>query len=415
VIPRSVSRWLRHPDAPAVLGLAGLAVVARALYWWSVRNENLYSDAQQYHEIAANLAAGKGFSHTFPQVLDHPTAFRPPLYPFLLSLWYRLVGSDPVAGRVFGVIIGVAVVLAVFWVVKRHGSRTAGLVAAGLVAVFPPLIANDIVTLTEGLSLLLIVLLLDAAIRRRWALTGLLCGLLTLARPSAQFLIVLVAIWFLFKLDWKRAAASAGICVLLVTPWVVRNAVVLDRPVLVTSNGFNLAAMYSQEAQDLGAFIDPAYHPNYEDVRLLQFDEGRWDAELQRRGLRNLREDPSQLLQVSGRNLTAYFELDPSANENPEWLDGRNLTVRTWALPFFYVVAVLGIVGLWRARRTELALLSALVACYFTLASLVFVAPPRLRAPVDLVFCIGVGLLVGWRPARDDDTAPVDVSASQVS
>jgi hypothetical protein len=42
------------------------------------------------------------------------------------------------------------------------------------------------------------------------------------------------------------------------------------------------------------------------------------------------------------------------------------------------------------------------LAAYFFLGSLFTVAPPRLRAPVDLVWCIGAGLLAGERwPARN--------------
>lgn len=378
-------------------GLTVLALTTRLAYWWSIRHELLRSDAGQYHELATNLAEGRGFSLVFPQLELHPTAFRPPLYPFLLSLWYRVFGTEPTAGRILSVIIGVLVVLATFAVVSRFATPAAGLVAGTLVAVFPPIIANDVLTLTEGLSLLLLLVGVHACLERRWALAGISCGLLTLTRPSAQFLVLLLVAWLVVHVGWVRAGAATALFAAVVAPWIVRNAVELDRPVLVTSNGFNMAAIYSEEAQENGEFVNPVLHPGFADMRLSQFDEGKWDAALQERGLANLRADPGLLGRVVARNALAWLELDPSLNGGAEVADGRNLTVRTWSIPMFYGLVVVGLLGLWRARSQDIALVAGAVAAYFTLASLLFVAPPRVRVPVDLVLCIGVGLFVAHR------------------
>ena len=48
-----------------------------------------------------------------------------------------------------------------------------------------------------------------------------------------------------------------------------------------------------------------------------------------------------------------------------------------------------------RTLDHDVALVLA-IAAYFTLSSLVLVAPPRVRAPFDLCCCIGVGLAVDW-------------------
>lgn len=81
-----------------------------------------------------------------------------------------------------------------------------------------------------------------------------------------------------------------------------------------------------------------------------------------------------------GRNGLAFFELKPSFNENAERFDGRNMTIRTWTLPLFYVVTAAGLVGFWLGRRNRFVLVMAATALYFTVTSLFFVAPPRLHA-----------------------------------
>jgi 4-amino-4-deoxy-L-arabinose transferase-like glycosyltransferase len=387
-------RSSRSTTAWTVAALAGLAAVARIAYWLSTREDPLGADALQYHLIGANVADGKGISDTFPAIELHATAFRPPVLPLLLGGWYRVFGTGQGIGRAFAVVIGVALVVTTYLVVRRHAETLVAVSSAILVAIFPPLVANDTVPLTESLSLILILLLVDAILRRRPVLSGVWCGLLTLTRPSAQLLILIVVAWLWFKLGWRRALVAAVLFAVVLTPWLVRNAVQLGRPVLVTSNGFNLAAMHSDEARRAGRFIDPIYDPGFDDMRLVQFDEVEWDDALRSRALDDIRHSPGHVLTVAGRNFVAIFELDPGENEAAERVDGRNLTVRRWTLPMFYVVLLAGVTGLWLERKAELAKLLATIAVYFTIASLAFVAPPRLRAPVDLVLCIGVGMLV---------------------
>ena len=103
----------------------------------------------------------------FPQLALHPTAFRPPLYPMLLAAVDRPTGSSLVAGRALSLVLGLGVVLLTMRFGRAVASRRAGLVAGLVVAVYPPLLANDTVLLTESVSLLLMLALLLAMHRRQ--------------------------------------------------------------------------------------------------------------------------------------------------------------------------------------------------------------------------------------------------------
>jgi 4-amino-4-deoxy-L-arabinose transferase-like glycosyltransferase len=404
--------WLQARAAGVTAGLAVLAAIVRLLYWFSMRDRPLSSDAGQYHEIATHLAEGLGYSHQIPQIELHPTAFRPPLYPMLLSLLYRVTGPSQGAGRALAVVIGVAAVVATVLIVRRHAGHLAAAVAGLAVALYPPLVANDTVTLTEGFSALLLILLIDAVLRDRAVWAGVWCGLLVLTRPSAQFLIVLVAVWLATRIGWRRGLAAAAVTVAVVAPWVVRNQVVLGAPVIVTTNGFNLAAMYSQPAQDTNNFVDPLVDPYFGDLVLDRFDEAQFDQKLRDRAVADLRENPYHVVRVVLRNTGALFELTPRVNGIAEVIDGRNVTVRIWTLPSFYLLTAAGLVGMWRWRREPIGLLIALLAAYFLLSSLVLVAAPRLRAPADLMLCIALGLLAAGRPAREKRDEAVEVDAA---
>jgi 4-amino-4-deoxy-L-arabinose transferase-like glycosyltransferase len=390
----------------AALGIVALAV--RVAYWWTTADRPLSSDAAQYHELATNLADGHGFAMHFPQLELHATAFRPPAFPGLLSFVYRLTGSSPGVARLVAMLCGVLLVIVLHRVLLRHVTTSAAWLAAGLVALYPPLIANDTVPLTETPSLILLVVLADRVVARRWFVAGGLCGALVLTRPSAQGFVLVLAVWLWRRVGWGRAL---GVVVLVVTPWLVRNQLSLDDPTLVTSNGFNLAAIYSPEAEAHGAFVDPVFHPGFDDLRLAQFDEIEWDRQLRRRAFDNLRDNPWQVARVVGRNLVATGELAPSLNEPAERADARNLTVRTLTLPAFYLVSLAGIVGVLRYRRNLFVAFMGVSALYFLVPSLLLVAPPRLRAPFDLACCIGTALvLTGLHPRWSTHQVPSPAS-----
>lgn len=398
-------------DRRSLLAVVGLALVVRVAYWAVVTPDYVpVSDAGHYFQIAENVAGGLGISHPFPQVEVHPTAFRPPLYPALLGSLFWVFGPSVTLGRLLSLGLGLAVVaLTALLVQEISGRRRTALVAAALVAVFPPLVANDVVLLTEPLSLALLLAGALLLFRRHAVAAGLVIGLLALSRTSGQLVLPVVAGWVWWQLGWRRALGFAAAGLLVLAPWAVRNWVQLGTPTLATSNGFNLAAVYSEPARAHGGFVDAVYESEFAEYRMLQFDEAAWDAALRRDALDSLRRHPQMLLQVPARNLAAFLELQPSRNRAPELLDGRNPTVRDLAAPFVPLLAAAGSLGLWRRRRDPRVVLLAGVGAYFFLASIFTIAPPRLRAPVDLVWCVGVALLVAeaWPGGRGSGSGPL--------
>jgi 4-amino-4-deoxy-L-arabinose transferase-like glycosyltransferase len=393
------------------LGLIALAVAARALYWLATHHYTPTSDADSFLQIATNFANGDGLSANYPGLELHPTAFRPPAFPLVLGSAFWVFGTSVGLARLVNLVIGVGVVVLSERAGTRIGGPTAGLLAAIFVAIYPPLVANDVTILAESLALLLVLLVVLTVADGRWQLAGAATGLLVLTRHSAQLLPFVIAIAIVVWFGWRKAAGFVGIAVLVVTPWVIRNQVQLGSPVLNTANGFNLAARYSEEAHQTGDFVDPTKDARFDDLRLAQLDEVVWDRALRTRGLDGLREHPLDVLRVMAQNNGRWLELQPSFNDVPDALDGRDLTIRHVSLPFFYVVTVAGIAGLWRARHSRVAMLLLVMAVYFMLVSLVSLTAPRLRAPFDLACCIGAGVLVSDVVTRRRRTAHVSRSS----
>ena len=377
----------------ALLGAGAIGV--RLLYLAAFAGDyKPRSDANHYQAIASAFANGDGISARFPFTFLHPTAFRPPLYPALLGAFYWVTGVHVGVGQLLNVALGAGVVVLAAMLGVHIAGYRAGVAAGIAVGVYPPLLANDVVLLSESLSLALLLAMILLLVRSRPAWAGAACGLLVLTRPSAQLLVVAVAAWLVWRAGWRAAARFGVVTIVLVAPWVVRNWVLVGAPTIVTSNGFNLVSTYSEEALASKGFADAVFDSRFTRINLTHRNEVELDNAYREHALDDVRDRPTTPLVVVRHNLARYFELRPDVNESAERSDGRDITVRNVTLPLVYLVTVAGIVGLVRARRRRGAELLLLEGAYFTVVSVAVIAVPRLRAPLDLATAIGVGLLV---------------------
>jgi hypothetical protein len=391
---------------PALVALGALAV--RLVYWAVfLRHYVPMSDAAQYDRMARNFAAGHGIADVYPSGHLHATAFRPPLYPGLLGTLYWLFGSHLAVAQATNAVLGAANVLVGARLAQRIGGHWAGVAAGSALALYPPLVAHDVVPLSEPLGLLIMLVLAGFLADRRYDRAAVATGLLVLSRNSAQGLIVAIGLWLVLAVGVRTAVRFAAITVLVVAPWIVRNELRVHAPVVVTSDGFNLAAIYSPEARQSYPriqFVDPTLDVRFASHWSLRNDEARWDAYLRQRGITGLAQNPARVLTIVSNNAKRLAELTPKFNIPAEISDGRVLRVRNDTLPVFYVITALGVAGLWRYRRSHEARALAGLAVSFILLTLLFVPAPRLRAPLDVACCIGFGLLVAPRSGTGADS-----------
>jgi hypothetical protein len=356
------------------------------------------SDADHYHDLARSLSEGDGFAHPVPftDPDPQPTAFRPPLFPAVLAGAYVLFGAHVGVALAVNAALGVGVVVLAGMVGARLAGPGGGVAAGALVAVHPALVANDGPPVAEPLSLCLLLLTVLLLHDGRVVAAGVATGLQLLTKPSAQGLALVVAAWILWRWGWRRALAFGLPVLLVAVPWVVRNAVVIGSPVLVSSNGFNLAALYSPQAAAADGWLDPLGDPRFEDVRRgpsERQDELALDAAFRELAVDHLLAHPFELVERGGENVLRLFELTPAENDPAEVSDGRNLSFRYATLWATWVVIVAGGAGLYAARRRAAAQLLVLGALYLTAVSVVFSPmPPRLRAPLDLACCLGAAV-----------------------
>lgn len=382
--PGGRARWL------LVVGLS--ALVVRVLYVLVVlRDYSPVSDALHYHTLAAQIGEGRGMVHDFPFGYPHPTAFRPPLYPLLLGAVYAVTGPRLGVAEALNVTLGAGVVVLATLLSWRLAGWRAGMTTGVLAAVYPPLLFNDGPPLSEPLGLLTLLATVLLLLDGRAAGAGVTSGLLVLTRPSAQLFVVALTAWVLWRLGWRRAISYVAVVAVVLAPWVLRNWLLLGAPVIVTSNGFNLNAIYSPEAKASGGFVDGFFDPRFAGLRAGIGNEAELDAVFMRHALASLREDPAHVLRIAPGGLQNVLEPRPGRNDVAEANDGRDLRLQHLSVPFAWYVLVAGTVGLWTLRHRPGVGPLVLAAVMFPALSMVTVATPRQRVPLDLACCIGVG------------------------
>jgi 4-amino-4-deoxy-L-arabinose transferase-like glycosyltransferase len=231
----------------AVLAVAFVARVIAAFMGWDFRNG---SDADMYERLAAQLyLAGEwGIPGS-----ANPYDFAPGA-PLFAAAIYNLIGDvSPVAARLGLAVAGTAGVLVVYLLGRRLGGSRAGLVAAGLAAVYPPTLFYTSLLSGEPLAILTVagavLAFLWACDPGRspwaWALPGFLLGLTAFLRPEYLALTALLSLLAIVLVARRagpwRGAAAGGLMALAfavtIAPWATMATNDLGRFVPVSTGG----------------------------------------------------------------------------------------------------------------------------------------------------------------------------------
>lgn len=385
-----MQRRLRgFPRRLAAIVAAGVAL--RALYLFTVaRHVSGVGDWWFYHWQANDLAAGRFFVEPFRLRINHhefPSAGHPPLYPALLSIVSRLGGTSVMWHRSFGLLCGASSMALMGVLGRRVGGERLGLAAAGVCAAYPLMVVVDGALMSETAYTPLVILVLLAgfsALRRPrggiafWL--GAAIGLAALCRSEAALLLPVLA-WPVAVRGgrgWLGRAALATLgCALVLAPWTIRNFVVFDRLVPISTNdatvlaGANCPGTYS--GIDIGFWRLDCLAPRKADDEAAQ--AAIWRAD----GLRYARAHAARLLVVIPvrilRTVSLYQPRRQVLFAEGRWIRGEQLAVAA-----FYLLALLSFVGARRLRRAGTPLLVLLAPALVVLITVVTgYGHPRLR------------------------------------
>lgn len=390
-------RIARRYIAAAAFGALVLRLAFGLWYWV---DKPLTHDEREYLALAASVAEGRGFTYGPSHETGTAQQFgRAPGYPTFLALTGVGPGPHeraPVRVKVVQAVLGAITVWLIGTIALRAVGAGAGVAAAALAAVYPPLVWIPSYVLSETLYSLIALetaYVLQSAVARaaagqgrrpgaaRGLAAGLLAGAAILTRPAMLFFVPLAVLWLLVRRRIVLAAVLLAGVAALVGPWTARNARVYGRFVLVASEGgvtfWTGNHPLARGEGDLASNLElkraelefRAAHPGLTAEQL--------EPLYYRDALAHIAADPVRWLGLLARK--AFFTVIPG---------GPSYTLhstRYWAasvvsylvlLPF----AVAGVRRVWRSPRRPTALL--LLAASSLLVCLVFFPQERFRIPV---------------------------------
>jgi 4-amino-4-deoxy-L-arabinose transferase-like glycosyltransferase len=390
------NEWLRSRGfgfwLGAIAALGGAIRIAQTLLVapWP---PGIFNDEAYYATLARLIAHGEGFirpDEFFAHHVSVPTAERAPLFSVLLAGLNKL-GLEGGDGRLLGVLTGAGAIVAVGLLGRRLAGPRAGLIAAGLAAVYPALIAADGALMTESLYGVLAAFGLLAAYRLaeapsfgRAVLLGVLVGLAALSRGEGLLLLPVLLVPLVRRPGGLRAIAVVLLAFAAVlTPWTARNWIEFDRPVLVATEGGETLA---------GANCDQAYHGDRIGTWVFacvsfsgRGNEAEALNEEGRKGIRYARHHLGRLPLVAGARLARTWGLwDPF--HTPE---GRRAWVMDLGVALYFVLIPLAAYGLvlLRRRGVEVWILMAPVVTV-TLTALLTYGSVRFRHSAELTLVV---------------------------
>jgi 4-amino-4-deoxy-L-arabinose transferase-like glycosyltransferase len=408
----------------ALAGIGLLALALRVGYGLDVGMGHGIGDDDWYHRVANGLADGRGFSDPFASLVNGhrvpglagkpiPTAFHLPAFPWFLAIFSELGLRSYTAHQAVGWALGAGTAVLVALAARELWGSRAALVAGAIAAVFPPLIANDSVGMSESLYGILIaaVLLFALRLRRRpgWphaVALGVALAAAALTRQETLLLLVLLLPWVARRARPRDAAVVAAVVIVLCAPWAIRNTAVFDRPVALTTGdgsvfaGANVPSTYHGPllgSADFGAlFRSPV-------GRTAVLNEAVQSSRWRREGLSFARDHASRLpAVVAARVLRSwgFYPFSPRARAaQVAFLEDRSHAVELIAWPAMVVALVLagfGLVALRRSRGPVWLLITP--GILITVISATGYGAPRLAQAGDvaLVVLAGGGALELW-------------------
>jgi 4-amino-4-deoxy-L-arabinose transferase-like glycosyltransferase len=383
------------------------------------------NDSADYDRHARSIVAEFTYPPPIPSIAPSggPTAFRGPGYPLVLGAVYAVTGDSVEAGRYVNAALGALAVLLLYLITSRLFSRRVALVAAGLLAVYPPLAFLSLELYSEPLFIDLMLGAVLAALvygkdrRLRWALAaGALAGLAALTRQNGVLLIPILA-WALSLPPRRRLAAfgaplAAGIAaVLVIAPWTIRNYVVFNDFVpLSTGGGFNLAGVFNPDARNDSRFHAlwrlPIRTESDKDLYLIPgLREVDLDRELRDRATDFAGDHPLYVGEVLLWSALRTLNLASAGVATAEGINsdrGIGVEITPVEPPAFFLVAALGIVGAVvlirrpKGQRGPPWLWTLMLI--LPAATLLIIGLPRYRAAGEpfLLILAAIGALALW-------------------
>ena len=345
--------------------------------------------------IGASLAAGHGFSSPFGPPTG-PTAWEPPLYPYLIAGVFRLFGIYSRAAAflllAMNSVFSALTCFPIFLIARRMFSEKVAVGSAWAWALLPNIIfwCTRAVWETSLAALLLTTIIyLTLTLEDRdgwlpWLQFGLIWGITALSSTSLLSFLPAAGLWAWYRRArlGKRSLALVVLASVVffacITPWLVRNHETFGKFIFIRDNfGAELRLGNGNGADGtLMVYLD-ATHDVYAMRQFQAMGELPYIAMRKQQALDFIRADYARFAKLSVRRFV-YFWNSPPRDTQPWWLGDVKSSL-------FLAASVLMFWGLGlalRLGRPGAWLLFWLMLLYPAIYYFVY-AIPRYRHPIE--------------------------------
>jgi 4-amino-4-deoxy-L-arabinose transferase-like glycosyltransferase len=347
--------------------------------------------------LARSIATGQGFSSP-TDLTTGPSAWAPPLYPYILAGVFKLFGVYTALSAwmilAFNSVFAALTCLTLYLIAERMYGTSVARATAWTWAVFPYAIywpvrvvwETSFTTFLLSLALLLTLRMANEPPRRRiWILFGLLWGVIALTNTAVVSMMPFCLLWLLYWLPRRpQQFVGAALCLLaaalVFSPWLLRNYEVFGKFIFVRDN-LPLEMYEANNDQSAGLWTRNEHPGNNPEAmrRFQELGELNFMAEKQREVRQFIHEHPGRFLRFTVERAVYFWIAPPQATI----LDGYDLMISRHTN--FLLGAVFAFAGLWLTIRNRKCG-ALLLACFLLIYPLPYylVNPfPRYKHPIE--------------------------------
>ena len=428
----SLKGWARIRVSPfwivtiALLLRVGWIVIGHT-YKFKITDNN-FSFGWEMGRIGAALASGRGFSDPFGPPTG-PTAWEPPLYPYLIAGVFQSFGVYSKASAfmllTINSIFSALTCVPIFLIAKRIFSEKVAVGSAWAWALLPNVLfwctrsiwETSLAALLLASTFLLALTLQDREGWLPWLEFGLLWGITALSSTSLLSFLPAAGLWAWIRRAKRGKRSLAGVALAsaiffaCITPWLVRNQKTFG-PFIFIRDNFGAELRLGNGPGADGTWME-YLHPTQDVYAMRQYQamgELAYIAMRKQQAIDYIRADPARFAELCAKRFV-YFWAGPPKATQPWWMnDLKNALYLASSILMFW--------GLGRALRHHKSgawLLFWLMILVPAVYYIVF-PTPRYRVPIEpeiAILC--VFLLTEARKKPTVSPLPAQPSAHELS
>ncbi|HEY6764541.1 MAG TPA: glycosyltransferase family 39 protein [Candidatus Sulfotelmatobacter sp.] len=350
--------------------------------------------------VARSVAQGQGFSNPYGGN-SGPTAWEPPLYPYLMAGVFRIFGVYTYASAwallTVNSLLAALTCIPIYLIALKTFDERVAIWSARTWAFLPYIWYWSVhwiwdTTFSPLILSLIFLLSLELAYPgadktpfwQNWIWFGALWGIGALANPSMLSFLPFCGLWIWWRRSRRGLPSISGVILssviffLALSPWLVRNYEVFGQLVFLRDDfGLQFRLGNSNGADGmLMAYLQPNLN-KLEFEKFQRMGELAYAAECKRIAIEWIRENPRRFLLISAKRFFYYWNGVPKPSDSRALWDFRS--------SLFLASSVVAIWGLFRAlkqKRPAAWLFAGLILTYPTTYYFVF-PHARYRHPIE--------------------------------